>query len=272
MKVRYLKDYEHSKALDADSYDWLKQEEKKLNKLTSLVALYCTYIECLKQTSTQHSIFDLKSSESLESHLQCFIGFIYTELDTTNYNKYHYSYEVQSVFNNLALLQNTSKTTILLSLNTINENVENFIFLYKNMKKNIEKIEYYRGWNICSNDNKILNLNISIIYDTYGKEFTNKLHHIMITYGKKIISTTLSKKIGYLISLFRVLVVAYPNIKDMQRAMSSEYAFESMLIVYNLCLIDAKIKNYNIGHFHKRWGSIVDIYNVLVNYGIWQEP
>ncbi len=93
MKVRYLKDYEHSKALDADSYDWLKQEEKKLNKLTSLVALYCTYIECLKQTSTQHSIFDLKSSESLESHLQCFIGFIYTELDTTNYNKYHYSYE-----------------------------------------------------------------------------------------------------------------------------------------------------------------------------------
>lgn len=34
MKVRYLKDYEHSKTLDADSYNWLKQEEKKLNKLT----------------------------------------------------------------------------------------------------------------------------------------------------------------------------------------------------------------------------------------------
>ncbi|EXA84103.1 MULTISPECIES: hypothetical protein [Acinetobacter calcoaceticus/baumannii complex] len=272
MKVRYLKDYEHSKTLDADSYNWLKQEEKKLNKLTSMVALYCTYIECLKQTSTQHSIFDLKSSEALESHLQCFIGFIYTELDTTNYNKYHYSYEVQSVFNKLALLLKISVTTTLLSLNSISEDVEECIFLYKKNKKNIEKIEYYRGWNIFSSDNKLLNLNISIIYDTYGKEFTSKLHHVMIIYGKKVISTTLSKKIGFLISLFRVLVIVYPNIKEIQKAMSSEYAFESMLIVYNLCLIDAKIKNYNIGHFHKRWSSMVDMYNVLVNYGIWQEP
>ena len=135
MKVRYLKDYEHSKTLDADSYNWLKQEEKKLNKLRSMVALYCTYIECLKQTSTQHSIFDLKSSEALESHLQCFIGFIYTELDTTNYNKYHYSYEVQSVFNKLALLLKISVTTTLLSLNSISEDVEECIFLYKKNKK-----------------------------------------------------------------------------------------------------------------------------------------
>ena len=272
MKVRYLKDYDHSKTLDTASYDWLKQEEKKLNKLSSLVPLYCAYIECLKGTSNKHSIFDLISSEALESHLQCFIGFIYTELDTNNYNKYHYSYEIQSVFNKLALLLNTSVTTILFSLNTISENVEECILLYKKSKKNIEKIEYYRGWNICSNDNKILNLNISIIYDTYGKEFTSKLHHVMIIYGKKVISTTLSKKIGFLISLFRVLVIIYPNIKEIQKAMSSEYTFESMLIVYNLCLIDAKIKNYNIGHFHKRWSSIVDMYNVLVNYGIWQEP
>lgn len=71
-----------------------------------------------------------------------------------------------------------------------------------------------------------MNLNISIIYDAYGKEFTHKLHQIMITYGKKIISTTLSKKIGYLVSLFRILVLVYPNIKNLQRAMSSEYAFE----------------------------------------------
>ncbi len=129
MKVRYLKDYDHSKTLDTASYDWLKQEEKKLNKLSSLVPLYCAYIECLKGTSNKHSIFDLISSEALESHLQCFIGFIYTELDTTNYNKYHYSYEIQSVFNKLALLLNTSVTTILFSLNTISENVEECILL-----------------------------------------------------------------------------------------------------------------------------------------------
>ncbi|MBB4809055.1 hypothetical protein HNP31_000748 [Acinetobacter johnsonii] len=272
MKVKYLKDYDHSDTLDIASRYWLKQEEQKLNKLTALVALYCAYIECLKGTSSQHSIFNLTSSAALEDHVECFIGFIYTEIDTSNYNKYHYSYEVQLVFNNLALFLNKRKTTIFLSFNTISEDVEHCIFLYKNTEKNIEKIEYYQGWSICSNDKKIMNLNISIIYDAYGKEFTHKLHQIMITYGKKIISTTLSKKIGYLVSLFRILVLVYPNIKNLQRAMSSEYAFESMLIIYNLCLIDAKIKNYNIGHFHGRWSCMVDMYSLLVNYGIFQEP
>ena len=32
-------------------------------------------------------------------------------------------------------------------------------------------------------------------------------------------------------------------------------------------VIDAKIKNYNIGHFHGRWSRMVDMYSLLVNYG-----
>ena len=118
----------------------------------------------------QHSIFNLTSSAALEDHVECFIGFIYTEIDTSNYNKYNYSYEVQLVFNNLALFLNKRKTTIFLSLNTISEDVEHCIFIYKNTEKNIEKIEYYQGWSICSNDKKIMNLNISIIYDAYGND------------------------------------------------------------------------------------------------------
>lgn len=47
-----------------------------------------------------------------------------------------------------------------------------------------------------------------------------------------------------------------------------EYVFESMFIIYNLCLIDVKIKNYNIGYFYGRWSCMVDMYSLLVNYGI----
>lgn len=272
MEFRNLKDYSYSNVLDGPTRDWLLLEQNKLNKTTSALALYASYIDCIRNEGEIFSIFKLSSATAFKEHLECFIGFIYTELNCKNSNKYYYSYEMQNIFLEKAIQLDFNIEKQSLSLNYISFDAQQCILKYKKIQINIEKIQYYKGWEIQSNDGIKINLNISFLYDSYGKHFVKILHNAMITYGKKLVGTSLRKQVGFLIFLLKKLTTVYPNYKLFKKALSAEYAFDTMLYIYNLGLIEAKILDYNIAHYHKRWSSIVDLYNNLVSYNVWEEP
>ena len=272
MKFKYLKDYDFSNLLNPTTLEWLKKEEAQLNKTTALVSLYSAYISCTNQNAKNFSLFKIIQAGVLEVHIRCLIGFIYEELHCLNSNKYYYSREIITIFNKLAEELGFCKISIIISLNEVTTDITECLQYYKIQKKDVRRIEYYRGWKIISNDNKEINLNISFIYDAYGKEFTDKLHNSMKSIAKKTITTTLSKKVGFVIAFFRILTKTYPTFESMKKSLSTEFAFESMLVIYNLGLIDTKLNKYDIGHYHGRWCSIVDIYYSLVDYGLWEEP
>lgn len=272
MKVRYLANYDFTKTLDLPTSQWAKEEESKLNKTTNFTALYCTYVECIDAYLPYHSIYKFNSSRALQEHLKGFIGFIYTELESKLSNKYNYSYEANKVFNTLAEKLGLETNKLNLSLNKISDDALKCIEIYKIQQHSNERKKYFKGWKIQSNDKKELYLNISFIYDKYGKEFTEQIYKAFQQIGRSTIATTLSKKIGFLTTLFKLLAKTFKTLEKLRQAMAAENVFTTMLTMYNLGLIEAKINNYNIGHYHGRWGCIVDLFYELVRIGIWDEP
>ncbi|MDV7596536.1 hypothetical protein R4609_02565 [Acinetobacter baumannii] len=272
MKVRYLTNYDFTNTLDRTTLKWAKEEESKLNKTSNFTALYCTYVECIEDSLPYHSIYEFNSSRAFQEHLKGFIGFIYTELDCKLSNKYNYSYETNKVFKDLANELGFEKKILNLSSNKISDDVQECIEIYKNQKHKEDRKKYFRGWRIQSNDKKEFYLNISFIYDMYGKEFTAEIYKAFLQIGRNNIATTLSKKIGFLINFFKLLSKTFTNLKKLKNAMAAENVFSTMLTIYNLGLIEAKINDYNIGHYHNRWSCIVDLYYDLVRIGIWDEP
>lgn len=272
MKVRYLTNYDFAKTLDQTTLQWAKEEESKLNKTTNFAALYCTYVACNEVCLPYHSIYKISSSRAFQEHLKGFIGFIYTELDCKLNNKYNYSYETNKVFNALADKLGFKKEILNLSSNKISNDAQKCIEVYKNQEHKEERKKYFKGWKIHSNDKKEFYLNISFIYDVYGKEFTAEIYKAFLQIGRNNIATTLSKKIGFLTNLFKLLTKTFTTLKRLRNAMAGENAFSTMLTIYNLGLIEAKINDYNIGHYHNRWSCIVDLYYDLVRIGIWEEP
>lgn len=272
MKVRYLTNYDFATTLDRTTLQWAQEEESKLNKTSNFTALYCTYLECIEASLPYHSIYKFDSSQALQEHVKGFIGFIYTELDCKLINKYNYSHETNKVFNTLANKLGFEKKILNLSANKISDDAQECIEIYKNQEHKIERKKYFKGWKIQSSDKKEFYLNVSFIYDIYGKEFTVEIHKAFLQIGRNNIATTLSKKIGFLTNFFKLLSKTFTNLKKLRKAMAGENAFSTMLTIYNLGLIEAKINDYNIGHYHNRWSCIVDLYYDLVRIGIWEEP
>ncbi len=271
MRFSKLKNYELDEILSSNFQQHWKNtiEKEKFLRFDVVFNIYRSFIDITEHE--RNKPFDLKNIECIDSHFKMLIGFIYCEFDS----KYEIKYKYAKIFLKLFIeifkekftLHNSKFSSICES-----KNVVDYIKHYLHSRKNLEKIEYYKGWYVNCSEGHTLYINLTNIYKSYGKIYTSSLLDVL-----KIITSKRSKPssnviIINILKLYKYFIELYPNLEDLNRSLNSFNAYDTMLKIYNLSLIDTKIKEESFYSFHERWRGLIFIYYEMVDLFFFEKP
>ncbi|MGZ3921977.1 MAG: hypothetical protein ACXVC7_16875, partial [Bacteroidia bacterium] len=238
-------------------------DSKRVYQLISLLNAF------LDITDTKISLIKLNKTDYM-SHIKLgVIGFIYTEIDGNERRKDALSAVISRILRYLCERCDVPiPKDIKTSYNSITDDVCECIKYYeKSFKVNKERILFYTGWIIKNKEEGEHVINLVDCYNTYGKEFTTKLHKVLSNISRNERKTTLIGKIGNVTSLLKYFIQLFYNLDKLNEAMSSMNVHESIVAVYNRQLIDVINQGLCPRSFHKKWRYRVMIFEQVFVQG-----
>lgn len=271
MRFSKLKNYELDEILSTNfQQHWLNTIEKEnFLRFDVVFNIYRSFIDITQHEKNKP--FDFRNIKCVDSHFKTLIGFMYIEFEGKYETKYKYAKIFLKIFIEIFKEKFTLHNSKFSSINE-SKNVEDYIKYYLHSNKNLEKIEYYKGWYLNCSEGNSLYINLTSIYKNYGKIYTSSLLHAL-----KIITSKRSKPSSNVIiinvlKLYKYFIELYPNLEDLNKCLNSYNAYDTMLKVYNLSLIDTKIKQESFYSFHERWRNVVFIYYEMVDLFFFEKP
>lgn len=206
------------------------------------------------------------------NHIKSLAGFIACEFDTDERTRATYFRVILKIINYIHSThmheQNCAFDKNLSSKIFINECIETYQKGYVNSKQK----NYFEGWVAYSSDHKKLNLNFSKVYEYYGEEFFNKFLKGVSSLLSNYIYTTAQRILISINKLTSYILITCKNIKELRKNTSSEYVHTFFTTLYQLQLIDIKLKNQDLFLFHRAWGMQVFVYMNLVDLNVFPKP
>lgn len=254
---------------------------KKYQAKASLIALtqrlYACFIDITSLEEnhvTNYSGLDiLNNNDALNFQYRRFLSFIYRDVNITTRTKYKYAKCIECFY--LNMIKNTALTflPVKVSIASITNDILQCIQDAGHIKVNTSKLRFYQGWKVTTKEGKDIDILLSDVCLQYGGDFTDKLHQA----AKKYLSTTKTNTCHQCLNRLHSLLVSflklYPTQADFLFAMSFDRITDSMMLVYNLQLIQARQRQLDMKYFHSGWRNKVALfYHVFINQGLVDEP
>lgn len=274
MIFKNLKDYNLEKVLSPLTEKIWNDIAKELKCKTYIdiykVFLLITHKEkienfCLIKTPNIHEDFSI--------HISRLFGFIVCEFEGDQKTLEAYFRTIFKILNHIFLtyVSPTPECNLVKNISP-QANLEKCTRLYQNGYINKKVKTYFEGWVAYSSDHKKLNLNFSYVYDLYGEIFYKKFIKGVTLLISNYIYTTAQRILISINKLMFYIAMTCKNINSLKKNTCSQYAHKFFTTLYQIQLIDIKIKNYDLHVFHKNWQIQVNIYMHLVDLNIFPQP
>lgn len=266
-----LSNYDFEEVLSIDSQKIWEEaiETIKVERFDVAFKIYKSFIDITKNDNNIR--FEINTIDNINNHFMELIGFIYTEFQTKYEIKYKYAKVLFKLFKHIYendFDRKDCKFSAIIESSYVIDSIKS----YSKIKKNNDKIKYYNGWYIICKDTKYVYVNLTKFYKKYGKDYTESVVNVLekIT-AKRLYHSSLAIIVNTL-NLFKYFIELFPNLKDLNENLNSKNSPETLLKIYNLGVIDAKIKNESIYIYHQRWKSTVFIFYEMVDLNLFDVP
>ncbi len=140
--------------------------------------IYAAYCYLLEQ-SNYTALTILNDSNSLNRHIQLFIGFIYDHDNIKLSSRYVYCNLFKALFRYLAQDKHLIFVEVTLSSTKITEDALNCLVQFRKLEVDKTKVDYLNGWQVVSKDGKSIEAHLDTLYVSFGEDFTNEVHRAL---------------------------------------------------------------------------------------------
>ncbi|MCL6695274.1 hypothetical protein [Acinetobacter baumannii] len=197
------------------------------------------------------------------------IGFIYFYLEGTLPLKYQYTKRVGEIF--LSFLKDDF-TPLNIHHNVISKELLEIKKSFEKIAFHEEKVKFYNGWTVLTEDNHTLHISLRCIYLQYGKSFYENYHKAIKDIALSKIKSTFSRDITNLNKLHSLFIKYFKNINELMEGLSAFNCSDAFSKFYNVLVLECLLKKECLISFHKRWRTIVNTYMELADSGFFEEP
>ncbi|MFA0178741.1 hypothetical protein AB4472_26890, partial [Vibrio lentus] len=136
--------------------------------------------------------------------------------------------------------------------------------LYEKIPIDDEKLTYLNGWEITSQEQKLVLIDLDFIYVTYGRLFTKKIHNALKCYGLTQKTVTLQSRVLQFLSFLEVLVVMdiKKSVQSLESSLSALNVQSSFLKAYQFMLARCLSKKHKIIKFNNVFNDAIKTYQV----------
>ncbi|MCW8327373.1 hypothetical protein MD588_00975 [Photobacterium sp. SDRW27] len=217
-------------------------------------------------TSTKFKFINTNSAKFTEHVLTGFVGFIYTELDTTILGKYALANAVKRLpCCNLPFKFSSIKLT---------DDAKLAVEYYKkNFSVDEQVRQFYQGWFVEAKDGKTTFLDLTSIYLIYDEVLISQIHESTKRFAIKEACNTLKTRLADFNCIIQKLPIVARDSHAFHDVMSSKNINKTMSCIYSLCLNDAVQDERCLKTFHLKWQGAISIFKeVFVKKDIVGEP
>lgn len=215
----------------------------------------------------------LNSEKRAYEQLELFSGFVRTEYsELPQYSQHRIIWlHVTAISNFVSLNGIKLDTDNLLTFNP--DKTNKHIETYKSCPIDIERMRYYRGWYVISQDGITRRYQLQKVYDTYGKEFALEVHGFIEKYALTKIDSTLRSSLEQIIMLFHEFTLAVDNVEELKYNLNHGNSYFFMLNIYHR-FFARRIANGGQAHVAiKDWSRMVAKYEgCFIDGGLFEGP
>lgn len=208
-------------------------------------------------------------SELIRKEYKNIIGFIYFYLEGTLPLKYKYSKRIEEIF--LSFLKDD-----FIPLNLHHNSISKELLEIKNSfeKKyfNNEKMKFYDGWKVITQDNHTMYLSLRNIYLQYGESFCDNYHKTIKNIALSKIKSTFSRDITNLNKLHSLFTEFFSDIDKLNEGLNAYNCADTFSKFYNILVLECLLRKECLVSFHQRWRAIVNTYLELADSGFFEKP
>ncbi|EIA1589673.1 hypothetical protein K6837_003612 [Vibrio parahaemolyticus] len=244
---------------------------KFVQPVLNVYSAYCYLVE--QDNYTAFNI--LNNSQSLNTHFQALIAFIYDNDSTSFKRKYELCYHSKNLFHHIAQDKQLSLDELKLSTVNISDDVSTCLTQFRNLEIDKTKADYLNGWQVTSKEGKSLEAHLDTLYVHFGEEFTNKIHLALTNYASTQKSSSLANALNRLKKLFIGMSAVY-NEKDgmtIEALLSTNHVQLFFHKVFKVLFVRSQAAQNCPRDFHIRWRNIINYYTeCFINTGVFAEP
>ncbi|AWL27358.1 hypothetical protein DJ533_01430 (plasmid) [Acinetobacter defluvii] len=229
----------------------------------SAIKLYLLYLDIYHESKNINT--SLKNKLFNEENFNIFSGFVLEEFQASISRKSILINLVNTIFKIIPEKYFTKSSTFKINKYYL-ENIDK----YKKIRRNIPEI--YQSKPVTTIEGHVYFLNLTEVYELYGKNHQEKLYNALIRIAKKTKKTTFSRIITNTNQLYNTLFKICRNIDELSYKIRPDNSFQTMYDVYLLMLLNNIEKNYSLINFHQRWTAIVDTFYKLTEYNHFPKP
>lgn len=217
---------------------------------------------------------DILNSEKLAyEQLELFAGFVRTEYSELPLHSQHQIIwlHVTAISKFVGANGITLDTDNLLTFDS--DEINRHIETYKSHPIDLERMRYYEGWSVTSQDGVSRRYQLHKVYDAYGKEFALEVHSFIEKYALTKIDSTLRSSLEQIIMLFNEFALSVDNVKELKHNLNHGNSYYFMLNIYHR-FFAKRVANGGKPHAAiKDWSRMVAKYmSCFIEGGLFEEP
>ncbi|WP_299139211.1 hypothetical protein [uncultured Vibrio sp.] len=220
-------------------------------KKDQIVNLYSVFVD-ISSVDDDHVKNDgqirlLNSEKTFIQTYHQFVGFIHTDLTLEPSGFSDLMLNVKKAFIHIAKSSGFVDVTFPhVSRNTISDDVQRCINIYREMPRSDVKHDFYQGWTATDRDGGIHNIHMAEIYCVYGNDLGRRIYE-RISHGVgKCVGTTASNVSKYMVIVWNDLSVLYPTEKALWNAMSQVNVNRTFVNLLNYQISQRVMKNNSV--------------------------
>lgn len=218
----------------------------------------------------------LSGKDKLQLHIDQLIGFWYEESQNlTIRTQGMYAKNLHEMMCKLGQDKNIDIATQSFSNKKANKYARHCSELYKKLSVNEEKLTYLNGWELTSQERKLVPVNLDFVYVKYGRSFTDKIHNALKHYGLTQKTVTLQSRISQFSTFLEIVTFLdkKSSVQSLEHLLNAINVQSTFLKVYHCMLSICIAKNNNIVRFNNVFNDAIKTYQVVfVNTKIYPAP
>ncbi|OEE43528.1 hypothetical protein [Vibrio anguillarum] len=245
--------------------------KEKIQFVLNIYAAYCYLVE--QSNYTAFTI--LNDSNSLNRHIQLFIGFIYDHDNIKPSTKYVYCNLLKSLFRYIAQDKHLSFVEVTLSSTNVTDDALNCLVQFRKLEVDKTKANYLNGWQVVSKEGKSIEAHLDTLYVNFGEDFTNKAHLALKNYA----STKKSSSLQYYLILLKILFDGMSTVYIERDELTIETLLSRNNVqsffhkVFKVLFVRSQAALRCPKDFHTRWRNTIACYKeCFIETGIFDEP
>ncbi|MBD1570934.1 hypothetical protein [Aliivibrio sp. S10_S31] len=244
---------------------------KFVQPVLNVYSAYCYLVE--QGNYTAFNI--LNNSQSLNTHFQALIAFIYDNDSISFKRRYALCYQSKKLFQHIAQDKQLSLVELKLSTIKISDDVSTCLAQFRNLQIDKTKADYLNGWQVTSKEGKSLEAHLDTLYVHFGEEFTNKIHLALTNYASTQKSSSLANALNRLKKLFIGMSTVYNEKEGMtiEVLLSTNHVQLFFHKVFKVLFVHSQAAQSCPRDFHIRWRDIINYYTeCFINTGVFAKP